>query len=152
MSEKLNFDDVIAEVTKEENLRGFDLEFPAPEDLEDSKANRVKAFRNARNWCGTVMLSTGEKFFAEIVIIDARPDGSSVFHVFMTNCDWQKFEAGNFLGRWEALTNGSAIERSFEPELLPGLLKHWVMDLDCPIEVMTSTFATAPTFRREDFQ
>jgi hypothetical protein len=152
MTEKLNFEDVIDEVLDEGNLRWFDLEFPAPDDLEDSKSNWLKAAHNARNWCGRVMVSTGEKFFAKIMITDARPDGSSVFHVFMANCDWDEFEAGKFLGRWEALTAGSASQIPFDPERLPGLLKHFVTGLDCPIEVVTSTFATNPTFRREDFE
>jgi hypothetical protein len=131
--------------------RFYDIEYPAPtrpKDIEDH--GRVEKL--ARDWVGRVMLSTGTRKHAHIRVTEARSDGSIVFHIFLGGCDWEKFEKGRYLQRWYEKTGGAAYKRSLEPARLGGLLHHFVMKLDCRMEVLAGAIDPNMTFRRSDFR
>jgi hypothetical protein len=152
MTEKFNFNQVIDPALDEGIERRFELQWPAPENQEDIEGYQAKALHFARSWCGRVFMNTGTKDFTKILIAETRPDNSLFFHVFLAGCDWKRFEEEKHLHGWYLLTGSRAEERFFEPEHLRELLRRFVMERGCSIDIFTPTFNPNAAFRREDFE
>ena len=149
MTEKRSFQCLINEALGAGFERFFDIEYPAPTNPKEIKDHKAKVERLARNWVGTVMLKTGTRGHAHITVTEPRSDGSIVFHIFLGGCEWEKFEKDNYLRRWYLATAGAAYQRPLEPARLGGLLHHFVMQLDCPMDVFAGDINSV--FRRADF-
>lgn len=152
MTSSRNFANFLDRVLKTEFERLYDIEFPASGENEDVAAHSAKAQKLARTWAGTVWLRTGMREQASMITVpEAGRDGKLLFHVFLAGCDWEKFEEQNYPFQWYVNTTGRAQLRKLKGRRLRGLLHHFVMDLDCPMDVVTPLHDPNHTYRRADF-
>jgi hypothetical protein len=153
MTSSRKFANFLDRVLKSEFERLYSLEYPAPERNEDVAAHSVRAQKRAANWAGHVWLRTGMRDqAARIIVTEARPDGSFLFHIFLAGCDWKKFGKANYCFQWYSGTTGGAQLRRYQGRPLRGLLHHFVMELDCPMDIVTPLHSPNHTYRRADFR
>jgi hypothetical protein len=150
MFERKRFEDFINPVLEEGFDRFCTVGYPAPPCGEESEAWNARADKAARNWVGRIMLSAGTRDYRHVRVTEERPDGSFWFHVLFGGCDWTKVADRIWLHGWWLRYNEKAYERHLDHERIGGLLRYFVMQLDCPIWVFTSE--VNGTYRREDFR